>query len=325
MWFILPVGSCLHWLATNPGVQDRRGRVWGVTGAALITAILLIGIVPWPDHRRADGVVESEGLSGVFCEVEGFLDEVHTRAGTRVKKGDAILSILNPELRAQLRLAHAELSEAVVREQDATTKAPGSAQVAREYVAAYEQQIAYLESRVEKLVVRAPRDGVVVGPDLAQRAGLFIREGDALCDVVDEDDLRVVAVLSQDQADWISTLPPDRYRVELRRASRIRDVIPASLTRAPSAARRELPHAALGHTGGGAIETRQGQVEQGEQVAKRPVFRASFAALADAEGASASVGVPGERVKLRFTLPSRPLLFQWIDRVEQTVQGRARV
>jgi hypothetical protein len=37
------------------------------------------------------------------------------------------------------------------------------------------------------------------------------------------------------------------------------------------------------------------------------------------------LGAPGERVKLRISLPWRPLLGQWIDRLRQLLQGRTDI
>jgi hypothetical protein len=36
-------------------------------------------------------------------------------------------------------------------------------------------------------------------------------------------------------------------------------------------------------------------------------------------------GRPGERVHLRFTLPDKPLAFQWLDRIQKLIQGRAKI
>jgi hypothetical protein len=121
-------------------------------------------------------------------------------------------------------------------------------------------------------------------------------------------------------------MPKDAYRVQIRRASRVHDVLPAVLTQAPAAGRRELPHEALGYQGGGKIETSQGNAQHGERTSKRPLLRAAFVTTPlTPESAAPAPGVPGERVYLRFTLPSRPLLAQWVHRLQQAVQGRAKV
>ncbi|MFO0830875.1 MAG: PqqD family peptide modification chaperone [Phycisphaerales bacterium] len=326
MWFILPVASFLRWLVTNPGVQDRRARTWGVTTGLVVAAVLIFGVIPLPDHRRADGVVESTTTSGVFAGAQGTITQVHARTGQHVKQGDPIATLAYPELDAMVRLARAQLAEHESLELLARTRSPAEHMVAEKYVESDREQLTYLESQSSAMVVRAPQDGVLAGGDLSQFVGRLVSKGDMLCEVVDPADVHVAAMLSQQQADWIATLAPQDFDTEVRRASRVRDTIPVVMTRPPAAARRELPHAALGYQGGGKIETRAGRVQSGEKVSTRPLFNAHFSVRTPENGTAApALGMPGERVFLRFSLPSRPLLAQWIDRVRQAVQGRAKV
>ncbi len=326
MWFVLPVAGFLRWLVTNTAVQDRRTRVWGVTAALVAAAVLIVGVIPMPDHRRAEGVVESAARSGVFAGAQGSIGQVHVRSGQRVKKGDPIVTMTLPEMDAMLRLARAQLAEHESLELLSHSRTPGEQMVAEKYVESDKAELAYLESQASELVVRAPQDGVVAGSDLSQFVGRMMNKGDVLCEVLEPQDLRVAAILSQQQADWIATLPPEKFETEVRRASRVNEVIPVVMTRPPAAARRELPHEALGFQGGGKVETRAGKVQNGERVASRPLFKALFREKPPENGETApALGMPGERVYVRFSLPARPLLAQWIDRVRQSVQGRAKV
>lgn len=326
MWFVLPVGTFLRWLVTNTSVQDRRTRVWGTTAALTAAVILLVGVIPLPDHRRTDGVVESGTRAGVFAGSQGTIEKVHVRSGERVKQGDPLLTLSFPEMDAMIRLARAQLAEHESMELNARTRTPAERMVAEKYVESDKAELAYLSAQAASLTVRAPQDGVVAGTDLSQLVGRLVNKGDMLCEVVEPRDVRVTALLSQQQADWVSSLSPERFETEVRRASRVHETIPVVMTRSPAAARRELPHEALGYQGGGTVETQAGKMQAGERVASRPLFNAHFAARIPENGDSPrSLGMPGERVYVRFSLPARPLLSQWMDRVRQTVQGRAKV
>jgi len=83
-----------------------------------------------------------------------------------------------------------------------------------------------------------------------------------------------------------------------------------------------LPHAALGFVGGGQIETMQ-EDQQGRST-KKPVFTV-YVEPAEGEVEGAALGLPGERVYLRFTLPSRPLLGQVVDRLQKALQGKVNL
>jgi hypothetical protein len=76
-----------------------------------------------------------------------------------------------------------------------------------------------------------------------------------------------------------------------------------------------IPHAALGYGGGGTIETNP------EDKTGLVTKSAQFFVYVDAEG----LGAPGERVKLRFTYPSRPLISQWWGRFLRLIQGRVDI
>jgi len=54
-WFLVPTGAFIGWLAGSPQLSDKRARAVLVTLAMLTGAGLLVGAVPLPDWRRAQG------------------------------------------------------------------------------------------------------------------------------------------------------------------------------------------------------------------------------------------------------------------------------
>jgi putative peptide zinc metalloprotease protein len=330
MWFMLPVGQFVHWLATHQSLSEFRARAVLTSVLLIASGILLLGAVPMPDHRRASGVMESLSRSGVFFQADGFVAQVHKVPGERVVAGDPIVTCVSDRLSAQVRLLRAELEEAQARERWARTRNVAAGQVAAQYVATLQEQLAYLEEQETRLVVRAPQDGVIVGGDLNQMIGRFVRHGEPLCAVVEPRSMRATATLAQQEA-WIYGLSPDNYTVEIRRASRVADVIPARFERSIEVGDRLLPHPALGYSGGGTLEVEQR--DQSGMLAKSPIFKAYFTAIPEEEGgapdelftAGGLPANPGERLYFRFRLPSKPLAVQWLDRLQKILQGRARI
>jgi len=327
MWFVLPIGSFVHWLATSPQLAEFRPRAVATSFVLIFATLLLVGVIPLPDRRRATGVVESAQQTGIFFKSDGFVATAHVRPGQRVKSGDPIVTSESDQLVAQLRLARAQLDEALGQERDAVNAGAAAAAhqlVAREYVRTMEEQVRFLETRVAGLVLRAPHDGVVVGPDPDRFVGAFVQEGQALCEIVNEDDLRVAATLTQPEGAWLSELQPADYSVEMRLASDVDRILDARVERWGEAGQRQLPHAALSYPGGGQIET--SSQDRSGLLAKHPVFRAYLVADAGSTlGAGSGIGRPGERVNLRFSLPNKPLVSQWLDRLQKLLQGRAKL
>lgn len=346
MWFILPAGSHIKWLGSSPQLHDRRARAVVKTLAMATVLLLIVGAIPMKERRRADGVVESVQRTGGYVTFDGVLQVAHVKPGTRVKAGDAIVTIESLPLEAAVDLTNAQLGQARARETQAATQHPAAQQVAQQYVEALEQTISLVQTRMNERTLRAPHDGVVVGADYSQRLGTAVRAGEMLFEVVDDSQLRVAAVLPQDQADWVNVAASaasasDKQaegkaiassvsrplRIESRRVSNVDTSIELVPVRVPVAARRDLPHAAMGFSGGGSFVTdaQAGERMGEDRVAKSNVFNAYFAASDAADGTTRTLGMPGERVKLRLTLPRRPLLAQWIDRIEKTLQGKAKV
>ncbi len=319
VWFILPAGALVHWLATSPQIAERRGRVILTTLLLFALGLAGIGAVPAPDRRRADGVVESEERSGVFAGADGFVDRVYVVAGERVTKGQPLFVLRSEQLQAQAKLYRAQLDEAECRLRLATQKDQVAAQIADEYVRMLREQLAYSQKRIEALVVTAPQDGVVVGDDPQKAIGRYIREGHPLCEIVDAEHLHVVAALPQTEASWVSRLPSEQWEVELRPHCNVRDVVEATTQRVVDAGQLELPHPALSYLGGGKIEL--SPEDNSGRVAKQQFFKAYFVT----KDAGAQIGPPGERVAVRVSLPRRPLLAQWIDRLAKLTQGRAKL
>lgn len=321
MWFVLPVGSFVHWLATNPALADKRPRAIALSLAMIALGVLAIGVIPAPDRRRASGVVESVESAGVFFGVDGFVREAHVAPGQRVAKGDPLVTLENAALEAHYRLSKAQLAEIEGRARAAVAVNPAAAQAAEEYARAIRAQLSWIEERRAELVVRSPVAGVVVGDDPRLLLGSYVREGHPLCEVVDESRVRVAAVLTQTEASWLREGPT---RVEMRSVSRVHHVVPARTERIVDAGSRELPHEALSARGGGTLAN--APEDRSGRLTTAPIFTGYFHAVGeDGADLASPVGVPGERVVLRFTLEDRPLASQWWLRLRQALQGRAKV
>lgn len=331
MWFILPAGQFVHWLASSPQLGEKRGRAILVSAAMIGVALVAVGAVPFPDWRRAEGVVWSNERTGVYFGSDGFVQAAHKRPGDVVREGEAIVTCVSPQLESDYRVAVAQLDESRVLERQAISKNAAAAIVSRDRVEAMEKQAAYFKQRLDRLVVRAPHDGVVVLEDPAKLVGAYVREGQPLCEVVNTTGakLRITAGLTQTEGSWLYELKPDEYKVELRRMTRAHEVIAATTERVLQAGIHEVEHSSLTYAGGGTMEP-DAKDPSGLR-SKSPQFTAYFKAdFGDgmAEGASRASGampLPGERVRLRFTLPSKPLLAQWVDRLNKLLQGRAKV
>lgn len=320
MWFLLPAGKFLHWLASNSLLVDHRARTIGLSAVMAAGVIGLVGVMPLPDWRRGTGVIESEASAGVFFRTEGFVREVRVKPGQRVRAGEVMAVLESPLLRAELERVAAEIGEVTAARGIALEKdEPASVTVADARLRVLGEKLAEFQRRETELEVRAPIGGVVVGANPSQLVGAFVRRGDPLTELVEPEKVRVAATLPQTEAAWFHDAGVT-YGVWMRTASQVHRAVEGARAWSPQAGVERLPHAALGPIGGGTIEV-DPRDEQG-RTARRPQFTVY---IEPAGVGGPQLGAPGERVYVRFTLPSKPLAAQVWDRLSKVLQGRVNL
>lgn len=323
-WFFIPTFGFVHWLATNAKLGDHRVRAVLTSLAMIVTAVVAIGVIPAPDRRRGEGVIESIHKSGVYSRVDAFVEQVHKRPGEWVRKDEPIVTMFSKQLDARLDLVEALLLEAETRERQAIARNPAEAQIAKDRVDTLRKQRGVLREKKTRLIVRAPHDGVIVSGDPMMFMGALVKEGKPICELVDSKSIRVTAAMSQDEALWLYERPREDYVVEMRLVSDVGHVFNGGNVRVIDAGQRRLAHQSLSYLGGGSIETEQSRESPG--LAKSPQFEVQIDPLLDADGGAAAwPGLPGERVAVRFALKWRPLAGQWIDRMQKLVYGRVNL
>ncbi len=331
VWFILPAGSFIHWLATGPKLAEHRVRHVLASVAMIAAGVLLVGVIPFPDHRRAVGVVESTERTYVYFGAPGFVDHVPEGIvpGAVVRAGDVLAVLRNKELEQDRRITQVQIEDLALQERGALEqKKPETAQIARRRIEVLQQRLAEIEKKLSKLVVRAPHEGVIAGADPRNMVGAYVELGRPLCEVVSAGRIHIESKLSQRDG-WVyayvdreGNLHEEKLQelgLEIRRMSRVGETIPATVTRIvlPNP---NLPHESLGYAGGGQIQTAQDDESGRRSTSLLPEVWAEPIA----SGRAPLVFVD-ERVSVRFTLPPRPLAAQWWDRLSQLMQGRVNM
>jgi putative peptide zinc metalloprotease protein len=323
-WFIIPVGKFVHWLATSPQLAEFRARAVATSLALVAAAFVLVGLVPMPDHRKASGVVESVQRSGVFFGTDGFVTVAHVRVGDHVKAGDPIVTCESPDMAPRIASAEAELAEFEADERRYSATSPPMALIARKKIQTQQATLEKLRERRDMLVVRAPHDGIVVpglrGVDPESVVGSYVKRGQGLCEIVDTEHTRIAATLTTAQAAPLIENPTGSCRIYVRSYGDPFTVLEAGEVSVNPAGQHQLPHPALSYSGGGTIET--DPQDKTATTAKQSTFIARLASLKTSGSGVPWLGVPGERVKLRIDLPAKPLLAQWIDRIQKLIQER---
>jgi putative peptide zinc metalloprotease protein len=132
----------------------------------ILTALTAVLFVPLPRRVPAPVLIEPAEARGLFVTIDGRLDSL-VPAGTVVSTGDAIARLSNPDLERRLERIDGELATALrhaeglerrqIVDPNAGLLLPAALQTCRDL----EQQREQLQADVERLVIRAPQDGVV--------------------------------------------------------------------------------------------------------------------------------------------------------------------
>ncbi len=180
-------------------------RVWICVS---IIVLLVLGFFLVPFRYRVKGLalvqVEPAESKKVVITDEGcYLTELRVQDGDKVQAGDQLAILENPELESALRFNQKRQSlhqarKAALRAQFATTGVPdprGDYRLIEYELDNLRKQEKELKDRKERLVLRAPRDGVVMKLLRKEELNKLQEKGVILCEVGDERALRAVTLV----------------------------------------------------------------------------------------------------------------------------------
>ena len=190
---------------TATPIMARLGEIYGLVHAARrgvkrarmaprkrnifygsIAALGLIGLIPIPMTTLAPAEVVADRPFILSPEFDGVIKEILVSPNAQVKAGDPLVLLDDVTLRNELILANKELKLAEVRRRMAGLRAFVDAEAKRELaVADAEAELAtarrdYAQDRLDKTVLRAPRDGLALFSDVSELTGRPVSNGEAI-------------------------------------------------------------------------------------------------------------------------------------------------
>ncbi len=307
MMILMPLYKQLTFLITSPRLRSKRGRALLVTGAIVGSLVAILVWWPMPHWTRAEGIVRIPEDSVVRVDSGGFVDEVYVESDQVVRKGDLLVRCSDPELRTQAAVLAAKVTELEIRHRSELVQDIVQAEVTSEELQQARAELALTRERLNNLLIRSPRDGLLVINDAQNLAGRFLARGTQLGYVLDRSAVTARVVVSQADVDWVRQSPDG---IALRLAERLDRVIQGTFAREIPAATDLLPSLALSSEGGGdiAIDPRE--------PARPKAFQKLFVFDIDVPP-EAGVARLGGRVYVRFDHGSEPLARQWYRGLRQ--------
>lgn len=186
-------------------IMARLGEIYGLVHAARrgakrarmvprkrnlfygsVAALALIGMIPIPMTTLAPAEVVADTPFILSAEFDGVIKDVLIEPNAEVKAGDALIQLDDVTLRNELALADKELHLAQVRKRMAGLRIFVDAEAKRELaVADAEAELAlarrdYAKARLEKTILRAPRNGLALFSDVSELTGRPVSNGEAI-------------------------------------------------------------------------------------------------------------------------------------------------
>ena len=315
-WVLVPILRFVRYLATSPRLARTRPRAVAVTLGLVGSVVLLLSIIPFPHRFRAPGILRAQQFAYVVNTASGIIEEVFTLSGERVSVGDPLLRLRNPELDLLIEEAIAQQAETSALYRRALREETADLKPIEERIDAIARQLARLREEQANLVVVARQPGIWVAQELDDYIGSWVERGTAIGQIVDPAGFEFVSTVDQTDASLLfETGQLSGSNVRLYGQADL--VLPVVDQRIIPADRQMLPSVALGWLGGGevAVDVRD---ESGLRSAE-PFFEVRSVVGDGDEGLSLLHGRTG---KIRFQLPPKPLLEQWLRRLRQLIQRR---
>jgi len=317
-WIVMPIGKLIHYLAASPELARQRRRAIVVCTSLVATTFAFLQFVPFPHHFRAVGIFESKTRAQVLSQTPGRVAELLATDGDRVRLGQPLLRMVNPELDLALRLADAKLREARARLLLAMRTENADLAPLRLKLEAERATLTKLLADQQNLTVRARVAGTFVAPGIGDTPGRHFEKGVAFGLVLDPENFEFTATVKQGDADRLFSHSdtPHLDRAELRVPGQAGQVLIIDKLLVIPSEQNVLPSPALGWSGGGDIQTDPSDPDG--RRAKEPFFTVR-ADIRDAAGATL---LHGRSAKVRFAIGHSPLLPRWIRSLRQLLQRR---
>jgi len=302
-----PLYRALHYLLASPALQRKRNRALLTSCALGLTLVGVVGFLPIPAYTLNQGVVWQPDEVRLRAEHDGFVQALKVQNNQQVSAGMPLLSLHDPFLRSEARIALARVKELKSRYRASRASSNVEAGMVRDELRVAESELEHIRQKAAAMSVDAFKDGRLMLLEADDLPGRFLRKGDLLGYILDDEKPTVRMAVSQDHIGQLRQRVAD---IRIRFASDPAREFSAEILRQAPEATNRLPSAALATTGGGKFIVAPGS--EGEPVTTEKVFLVDL--KPDFEGHEIPLGT---RAWVRIDHGSEALASQWYRRLRQ--------
>lgn len=296
--------------------QGNRRQAWIAVASSTAALALVLGVIPFPDAVRAQGIVKANSATTIYLQTSGTLEQLYVGHGERLRAGQLIARLLNADLATDIATTEASQIETQAQYRQALHKSRSELNALQQKLDTLDDRLRNFAGQRHLLEVRAEQDGEWVAPELHERVGSWLQRGQTLGEIVDPRSFRFVAVVEQEQTDRL--FRQDFKQAELRFAGQADgNVLLTQMKIIPFQSDR-LPSVALGWLGGGDIAVNTSE-PSGATAKESFYLLQTELPKAALKGLTVLHGLTGT---LRIQTPAQPLATQAYRAVQQLLQKR---
>ncbi len=316
-WVLTPMTRLVRYLAASPKLERTRSRAVAVTVGVVVILILFLNHFPFPSHFRAPGVIEAIEHPFTVAEVSGYLAEITVPADQYVVHGQKLAIVENKELEFNIKNVQAQYREAQLSLSRSLNNNSVDLASTKSRIEAIGKQLHYLLAQKQALTITANQTGVWTAPKLDEYLGMWIPRGTAIGQIINESEFHFSATVSQEEASRLFDSKIQGAEVRLR--GQAAHFLPVTAFQIIPAEQDILPSAALGWSGGGEVET---DLADPSGLRTASTYFKVKASVLNGEDIAMFHGRSG---KIRFDLPTEPLLHQWYRKLRQLLLKRYQI
>ncbi|MFQ5778527.1 MAG: efflux RND transporter periplasmic adaptor subunit [Terriglobia bacterium] len=251
MLYLILRKRLLQWTpGLRAGIRATKEKLmaWRMTRmqqGAVGLLVAFVALVPTPGKVTTEFLLEPGRRAEVRAAVAGQVAEVRVREGETVKEGAvlAVLHNLEVEARAQRLQSQRQLAERALLAARARGDL-GQIQASIHERDRLQSEWAEAQTKLEALTLHAPLTGVVTTPQVEQRVGDYLDEGEAFAVLVDRSTMRARVLVR----DWELEDVSEGARVKLKLRAypfrtfigEVEQIMPAAALDRPVAAPQKL-------------------------------------------------------------------------------------
>lgn len=246
----VPIYKGLKFISSSPLLRENRMRAAIISGLAASAVAVIIFVVPFPCLTTTEGVIWAPEKSLVRAGTNGFVSRLVAAPNHEVEKGEPLIVCRDPLLPSKVQVLESQLSELKARYVAGIAKDQVEVRIVRDEMTRTRSDLARARERVKELVIRSPSAGTFILPDSEDLSGRYLKQGELLGYVIDEERPTVRVVVPQSS---VGLVRQRTKSIEVRLPEHLDQTVPAVMEREVPGAGQHLPSIVLGSSGGGEL------------------------------------------------------------------------